>query len=225
MNKNVINCAICEINVKDRACRIKNGKGPSFCPTLRHKEILEETLKEYKKNDIREFARQASIQESECYDDRDKKPFVKKCIKTRVEEICEFAKKMKFKKLGIAFCSGMKNEAKTLHRILRGHDFEVVSVICKAGSLPKETLGLKEYEKVRIGEYESMCNPINQAKVLNGEKTDFNILLGLCVGHDSLFFKYSKAPVTVLAAKDRVLGHNPLAALYNVDSYYEHLKK
>ena len=31
--------------------------------------------------------------------------------------------------------------------------------------------------------------------------------------------------ITVLAAKDRVLGHNPLAALYNADSYYEFLKK
>jgi len=59
-----------------------------------------------------------------------------------------------------------------------------------------------------------MCNPIAQAQILNEQLTDFNIVVGLCVGHDSLFFKHSEAPVTVLVAKDRVLGHNPAAALY-----------
>jgi uncharacterized metal-binding protein len=49
-------------------------------------------------------------------------------------------------------------------------------------------------------------------------------LIGLCVGHDSLFFKHSDAPVTVLVAKDRVLGHNPVAALYTSHSYYRRLK-
>jgi len=69
-----------------------------------------------------------------------------------------------------------------------------------------------------------MCNPIMQALILNDEKTDFNILLGLCVGHDSLFLKYSKALCTVFAVKDRLLGHNPMAAIYNIDSYYRDLK-
>ena len=65
-----------------------------------------------------------------------------------------------------------------------------------------------------------MCNPIHQSRRLNKEETDLNILVGLCVGHDSLFYKYSKAPVTTLVVKDRVLGHNPVAALYTADSYY-----
>ena len=69
-----------------------------------------------------------------------------------------------------------------------------------------------------------MCNPIFQAKLLNREKTQFNVLLGLCVGHDSLFFKYAEAPTTVLAVKDRVTGHNPLAAIYLSDSYYRKIK-
>ena len=42
-----------------------------------------------------------------------------------------------------------------------------------------------------------------QALLLNGQKTQFNIALGLCVGHDALFCKYSDALVTTLAAKDR----------------------
>lgn len=62
-----------------------------------------------------------------------------------------------------------------------------------------------------------MCNPIAQAEYLNDKQTDLNIVLGLCVGHDSLFFKYSKAPTIVLAVKDRVLDHNPLKAIYELD--------
>ena len=64
-----------------------------------------------------------------------------------------------------------------------------------------------------------------QAKILNKEKTDMNIVMGLCVGHDSLFYKYSEALVTTLVAKDRVMGHNPAAALYTSESYYSKLKE
>jgi len=70
-----------------------------------------------------------------------------------------------------------------------------------------------------------MCNPILQALLLNEEKTDFNIIVGLCVGHDSLFMKYSDALTTTLIAKDRVLGHNPAAALYLSESYYTKVLK
>lgn len=70
-----------------------------------------------------------------------------------------------------------------------------------------------------------MCNPILQAKVLNEAKTELNIVMGLCVGHDSLFYKYSDALVTTCVTKDRVLGHNPVAALYTADFYYRKLKK
>ena len=45
-------------------------------------------------------------------------------------------------------------------------------------------------------------------------------MIGLCVGHDTLFMKYAKAPMTVLAVKDRVTGHNPLAAVYLAQGYY-----
>ena len=43
----------------------------------------------------------------------------------------------------------------------------------------------------------------------------------LCVGHDTLFIKHSEAPVTYLIVKDRVLGHNPAAALYTAKFYYK----
>jgi uncharacterized metal-binding protein len=73
-------------------------------------------------------------------------------------------------------------------------------------------------------EVEAMCNPIGQALILNREKTDLNIILGLCIGHDILFTQYSDAPVTTLAVKDRVLAHNPLGALYS-GYYFKKLRK
>ena len=68
-----------------------------------------------------------------------------------------------------------------------------------------------------------MCNPIMQAEVLNAAETDLNVVMGLCVGHDSLFYKHSHAPATTLVVKDRVLIHNPVMALYTADGYYSHL--
>ena len=101
----------------------------------------------------------------------------------------------------------------------------MISVVCKVGRVPKEKIDVRDDQKVAIGSFESMCNPVLQALTVNEEKTDFNILLGLCVGHDSLFLKYAEAPCTVLAVKDRVLVHNPLAAVYNIDLYYRYLKE
>jgi len=113
----------------------------------------------------------------------------------------------------------------TLKRELEKQGFEVVSALCKMGRTPKEDIGVRDDQKINIGCFESMCNPIAQAFVINSENTEFNIVVGLCVGHDSLFLKYADAPCTVLAAKDRLLGHNPLAAIYTIDSYYRSLKQ
>ena len=69
----------------------------------------------------------------------------------------------------------------------------------------EESLGIKGHEKVRCAEiFEAMCNPVAQAEVLNEAGAEFNILLGLCVGHDSMFFKYATAPCTVL----RITSYN-----------------
>jgi uncharacterized metal-binding protein len=177
-------------------------------------------MEAYARPDVLKFAYEASIQEAECYINRGVKPYILHPTKPRVQETCEFAQKMGYRKLGIAFCGGLRSEALSLTHILESQGFEVISVVCKAGGTPKEKIGLKEEDKIKIGEFESMCSPIAQAEILNEEKTDFNILLGLCVGHDSLFLKYANAYCTVLVAKDRVLSHNPCAALYTTGSYY-----
>ena len=213
-----IECAKCTKVVCDSK---ESDQGPSNCPTKVKAEVIKQALLEYNKPEVREFARQASIQEFECYMNL---PEGRTTRNPRVEEVAQFAKKMGYKKLGIAFCSGLRNEAKILTRILENRGFDVVSVCCKAGAIPKETIGITEEQKIQgPGSFETMCSPITQAEILNSEETEFNIVVGLCVGHDSLFFKYAHAPTTVLIAKDRVFGHNPAAALYLSGSYYRKL--
>jgi uncharacterized metal-binding protein len=217
-------CAACNLPTFDRACVAEAGKSSKGCPTHTRKKVLKDSNKEYERADVLEFARQASIQEAECYANRHQRPYVMQPTKTRMAEICEFAERMSYKRLGLAFCLGLAKEAAVVEEILKTKGFEVISVLCKAGRTPKESLGLKEEHKIYQGKPESMCNPIYQAKLLNHEKTEFNILLGLCVGHDSLFFKFAEAPTTVLAVKDRVTGHNPLAAVYLSGTYYQKLR-
>lgn len=217
-------CGSCNLARNERICMGESGRGSKGCPTLTHGEVLQRANQEYASEDIREFARQSSIQEAECYENRHQRPYIRQPSKTRIVEICEFAKKMGYRRLGLAFCTGLTREGALVEEILRANGFEVVSVTCKAGRTPKEAIGIQDHEKVYQGTDESMCSPIFQAMVLNEEKADFNIILGLCVGHDSLFFKYAAAPTTVLAVKDRVTGHNPLAAVYLSDSYFVKVK-
>jgi len=198
-------------------------EGSPNCPTKTKQEVIKRAVAEYKKPEIKEFARQSSIQEFECYMNL---PEGMTPRNPRVEEVAQFAGKMGYKKLGIAFCVGLREEAKTLTKILENRGFDVVSVCCKAGGIPKETIDITEEQKIKgPGTWETMCSPITQAEILNSEKTEFNIVVGLCVGHDSLFFKYAQAPTTVLVAKDRVFGHNPAAGLYLSGSYYRKLMR
>lgn len=225
MTDEFANCAVCGIAASSRACLNISGKGPDFCPTEKLEELKQQALEEYKDPEISEFARLASIQEGECYVGRDIQPYVLHAVKTRIQEVCEFAEKIGVKKLGLAFCMGLALEARLLNEIFRKQGFDVYSVICKAGKIPKEELGVKDSEKIHIGKHESACNPILQAKVLNDIGTDLNVLMGLCVGHDALFLKYVEGYTTVLAVKDRVTGHNPLAPLYTSNTYYAYLKQ
>jgi uncharacterized metal-binding protein len=127
------------------------------------------------------------------------------------ESVFEFARRMGYRRLGIAFCVGLSAEAERIHTVLAQH-FEVYSVCCKVCALPKREYGLKT---VRDDPDEVMCNPVGQAMILNGENTDLNLIVGLCMGHDIAFSKYSEAPVSTLVVKDRVLTHNPCGAIYS----------
>lgn len=202
-------CADCAVT----ACNGKEGFYPDFCITAgMDQEFLAETMKLYREdNENSEIMMAASEVEFENY-----------CRMTRIEEICEFARKIGAKKLGIATCVGLIYEARMAAKIFRHKGFEVFGAACKVGAQPKVSVGIDPaHEAVGV----NMCNPIMQARILNEEKTDLNIVIGLCVGHDSLFYKYSDALCTTLVTKDRVLGHNPVAALYQADKYYSKLLK
>lgn len=218
-------CAECPYDWSERFCRKENGKAPENCPSLRHRDLVKKAVEEIQSPEVFEFARQASIQEAEGYGNREKGYSMVRPIKPRIVEVIEFANKMKYKRIGLVFCVGLRREAAIVHEILKNQGFEVISVVCKVGRVSKEVLQITKEQQIVSNSFESMCNPVLQALVVNHHQSDFNVLLGLCVGHDSLFFKYAEAPCTVLAVKDRLMGHNPLAAIYQYESYYRYLKK
>lgn len=204
--RSCIDCAVTNCDTCDKMY-------PDFCPTVHMDEdFLQDTMKLYTEDEENaSVTKMSALVEYENY-----------CKMTRVEEIMEFAAKMGMKKIGIATCVGLISEARTAAAIFRKRGFEVFGVGCKIGAQPKTSVGIdKECESVG----QNMCNPIMQAKMLNKEKTELNVVIGLCVGHDSMFYKYSDALCTTLVTKDRVLGHNPAAALYNAKSYYSKLLK
>jgi len=196
-------------------------KAPGFCPMKCMPEVTAKAISEYDVPELKEFARQASLQEGECYE---RLPDGIRTRNPRILELVEFSRKCGYRKLGIAFCIGLRNEAKLLAELLENKGFEVVSVVCKVGVVPKERIGIRPEEKIaEPDKWESMCNPVAQAEILNAAGVDLAIMLGLCIGHDTLFIKYCRVPMTVIAVKDRVTGHNPLAALYTSNSYYRRL--
>ncbi|WP_182186548.1 DUF1847 domain-containing protein [Pectinatus frisingensis] len=132
---------------------------------------------------------------------------------TRLQETAEFAKAMQYKKLGMAFCIGLNEEARYIAKYFLAQGFEFYSVCCKNCSFPKKEFNLKQV-KPEI-EHEAMCNPKFQAKFLAEKDVELFISCGLCVGHDTLFNKNCPGPVTTLVVKDRLLAHNPLGAIYS----------
>lgn len=188
-------------------CKYKDRTYPEFCLTTNlDQKDLEWALERYVDDNNHKIMVASAEVEFEGY-----------CRLTRVEEIMTFARKINAHKIGIANCIGLINEARIFARILRENGFEPYSVICKVGGVAKSSIGIpKDCESIGA----AMCNPILQARILNQAKTDLNVVIGLCVGHDSLFYKYSEAYVTTLITKDRVTGHNPAAALYTANSYY-----
>ena len=179
-------CGRCE----SKECR--DGKD-CFSQTSHHRQL-------YQDSHIAELHKAASAIEGRYYGKE-----------TRLGEIILFAKELGYKKLGLAFCIGLSEEAEIIDEILSKH-FEVVSVCCKVCGIDKKDFDLPQ---ISSEGQEVMCNPAGQAQLLNDAETELNVICGLCVGHDALFAKVSNAPVTTLIAKDRVLAHNPAGAIYS----------
>lgn len=197
-------------NCAHQGCKSHDmDKTMPVCP-CKNQQVQERARELYRQEENHRIARTSALVEREGYG--------RLC---RMEEIMDFARRAGYQKLGLVFCAGLKEEAETVAKILSHNGFQVVSVICKNGAIPKSFLGLTDEQTLSGCADEVMCNPIGQALLMNEEGTQLNILLGLCVGHDTLALKYLEAPTTVLAVKDRVTGHNPLAAVYMAQGYYK----
>ncbi len=189
-------CAQCGI----KNCAKQMGQEeeyPKQCPTLSPKqEVYMEKYKEPLDLLLAQVSGKISPDHGEC-----------RALKT-----IHFAKECGFKKIGLAFCITLKDAAGALSRLLQEEGFEVESVICKVGHMDRSQLGITASCK-------AMCNPIAQAELLNEAATELNIVVGLCVGHDTLFIRHSKAPVTVLIAKDHVYDNAPEKFLKSLEKY------
>jgi len=208
MTEKEILCSYCE---RKRCFAGDLSQAPDFCPTLTKVELIKGAKAKLKEPEIQKMAQDVA---------RTWKDYGKL---TRVEETVLYARLQGHKKLGLAFCVGLAQEAELFTNLLINEGFKVASACCMCGALTSEDVALPEEDKIMPNARQPMCNPIGQAMVLDSEGCDLNIMLGLCVGDDVLFIKHSKAPVTVLAVKDRVLAHNPLGALYTARQIYTRL--
>jgi len=196
---------------------------PGYCPSRHHLALIKKSFGRYKgSGKDAKLALAATRVEGLCYERAS--GGVLRARWNRVEDTIAFAKLMGFAKIGIATCIGLLDETNRLALILKAQGLEPLSVCCKSGSIDKRELGATEDDKVRPGTFEPACNPVAQARLLNSANTEMNIIMGLCVGHDMLFSKHSKAPVTTLVVKDRVTGHNPVSVLYGQNFYYKRLQ-
>jgi len=189
---------------------------PGFCPMKHKQEVIEAAMEKYDEAERRLYYN-STVTEKRAYQNIRGRVIA---VRPRLLEIIKFSEMMGWNRLGVAFCVGLGDEAKKVVEILEGAGLEAYSVCCKCGSVDKSEWGIAGEDKIvalrgKPEAFEAGCNPIVQADVLNSESTDLNIIVGLCIGHDIQFIKYSEAPVTTLIVKDRLTGHNPFATLYS----------
>jgi len=172
---------------------------PQYCQAQKFIRLIEESKQQYLEPDIEKLHLSAAkVLKRGGYD----WPRVQQCI--------EFARELGAKKVGLAVCVGLIREGREFARFLDRAGFQVVSVACMVGGLKAQETGIPDEWVNPLG---ISCNPIVQAEIMNQECTELNFIYGLCVGHDTIFIRRSKAPVTYVVAKDMVTGNNPGAVL------------
>jgi uncharacterized metal-binding protein len=119
--------------------------------------------------------------------------------KSRLQELIDYTRLSGYKKIGIANCKGVQPLADRLEALLKDAGFEVYAMNCKQSGLDGAALCPDLAGP--------SCDPISQAEYLNACNTDFNINVGLCLGHGLLFQKHSRAEVTTFLVKDFATGH------------------
>jgi len=208
-------CTECQVAYCQRLSLEKIHKNllPKHCPMKISEETVKSTVDKYGSDQVKRIYVPATITEKEAYESV---RGVRMAVRPRIKELIEFSKLFNARKIGVAFCAGMRDEATRIVDFLEKGGFSVASVVCKCGGVDKTRLNVaKKYKIGDPSQFEASCNPVLQAELLNKAETDINVIVGLCLGHDMLFTMKSKAPVTTLVVKDRLLGHNPVIALYS----------
>lgn len=177
----------------------ETNRMPKTCPTLTH-ERLTTDVEVYKKEPLKSIM-----------DVADQTPFTEeRILRNRVEELIFYSRQMKYERIGIAFCVSLIKEAQQLAKLLIKEGFEAIPVCCRVGAVDYSEIDLP---KAHPEKFAAICNPVAQAKLLNIAQVNLVVQMGLCLGHDLILQEQCEAPVTTLVVKDRVLDHNPVAAL------------
>ncbi|HBX52549.1 MAG: hypothetical protein A2275_12840 [Bacteroidetes bacterium RIFOXYA12_FULL_35_11] len=126
---------------------------------------------------------------------------------SRVEELIEFIKSRKYKKIGVAYCIGFENYAKNLSLLFNANKIKHSIICCITDGIREAEINS---EKINTS---ISCNPIGQALQLKKDNVDLIVEIALCLGHDILFHREINCDITVLVVKDRKYNHCPLEGL------------
>jgi uncharacterized metal-binding protein len=185
---------------------------------MKHKQdVIDKAMEKYENPESLRLYQNSTVNEQRAYMNIRGRVIA---VRPRILEIIKFSEMMNWKKIGVAFCTGLGTEAKRVVEIFESAGLDVYSICCKCGHVDKPMWGIAPEDKIhalrgRPESFEAGCNPIAQAEVLNSEDVDLNVIVGLCIGHDIQFTEFAKGPVTTLIVKDRVTGHNPFASLFS----------
>ena len=185
---------------------------------MKHKQdVIDKAMEKYEDPESLRLYQNSTVNEQRAYMNIRGRVIA---VRPRILEIIKFSEMMNWKKIGVAFCTGLGTEAKRVVEIFESAGLDVYSICCKCGNVDKPMWGIAPEDKIhalrgRPESFEAGCNPIAQAELLNSEDVDLNVIVGLCIGHDIQFTEHAEGPVTTLIVKDRVTGHNPFASLFS----------
>lgn len=115
---------------------------PVFCPMRNHEDIIEDAVKKYQSREVRALYPVSCMTERDAYNWQEARegraPL--KPVRPRIREVAEFCKSLGVKRIGVAFCIGLADEASRAVEILEGNSLEVCSVLCKCGAIDKVVL-------------------------------------------------------------------------------------
>ncbi|OAT80439.1 DUF1847 domain-containing protein [Desulfotomaculum copahuensis] len=129
-------------------------------------------------------------------------------VRSRLEELIDFCHEVGYRHLGLVFCCQLEREAHELARILKRH-FTVETACCRL--CPS---GSGQLARRRVTPGEKRIFALQELiAYLNCSPVELHVDTGLCAGPDIVLQKHSPVPVTTLAVRDPLLGHDPLGAL------------